>query len=337
VTGDRRSETWRRRGSYFSWAGPDGASAPVQVFHLEAGPADAPVLLLVHGFPTCSIDWYGLVERLEGRFRICALDFPGYGFSDKPRGWGYSLAGDTALLDFYVREVVRADSVMVMGHDRGSSVALNYALENVGRVGHLVLTNGNIFLPLSNLTEFQRRVLDPARAPAVLGMITPALLAAGMGASTFSPPRAAEDPDVEALADTFAHDDGVGVLHETIQYLVERADHEREWLDALGGAEVTTTVVWGLEDTISPPRVATHVWSEFLMLKPGRNRLYLVPGANHYLQVDRPDALVTALGHSLEGADPVPGPIAAEVGSPVLVDWSRPALPTAAEVLAPTA
>lgn len=319
----------------------------MEIFHLESGPVDAPALLLVHGFPTCSIDWFDVTELLSGRFRVCSLDFPGYGFSDKPLGWGYSLHRDAELLGFYVRDVLGAESVVVMAHDRGSSVALSYVLGAAGaggdasgsgrsetHIGHLVLTNGNIFLPLSNLTDFQRRVLDPSTAAPMLESLSPAMLAAGMGLTTFSPARAADDPDVEALADTFAHADGVRVLHETIQYLRERAEHEGEWLEALARAELETTIIWGTEDRIAPIRVAAYVWNQFLAHKPGRNRFYLVPGANHYLQVDQPAALVAGLLHTLDAdSGTAPGAISAEAGSPLLVDCSRPTLPLASEVL----
>ena len=341
MSGGERADAWRQRGDHFSWEPPESGASAVQVFHGESGPADAPVLLLVHGFPTCSVDWYALTEVLEDRYRVCCLDFPGYGFSDKPLGWGYSLGRDAALLEFYVQEVLGAESLVVVAHDRGSSVALNYALtqhsqgaEGGARIEHLVLTNGNIFLPLSNLTDFQRAVLDPARAPAMLEMISPEMLAAGMGSTTFSPPRGADDPDVKALATTFAHADGTKVLHETIQYLVERAVHEREWLEALALTDRPTTVVWGLEDTIAPPRVASHVWDHYLAGKPGRTRLYFVPGANHYLQCDRPEAVAAALRHALDpSTSGGPGPIAAEPGAPLLVDQSRPELRAATDVL----
>ena len=341
-SGAGRADAWRQRGGYFTWQPSDGGASPVQIFHGESGPVDGPVLLLVHGFPTCSVDWFALAGVLEDRFRVCCLDFPGYGFSDKPLGWGYSIGRDAALLEFYVREVLRVETLVVMAHDRGSSVALNYALtqaaapagSGVARVEHLVLTNGNIFLPLSNLTEFQRTVLDPARAPAVLEVISPAMLAAGMGTTTFSPPRSAEEADVLALEATFAHADGTKVLHETIQYLVERAVHEREWLETLSHTELPTTVVWGLEDTISPPRVAAHVWDHYLARKPGRNRLYFLPGANHYLQCDRPGELAAVLLHALEASSSAsPGPISAAPGAALLVDQSRPDLPAATDVL----
>ncbi len=340
---DRRADKWRGRGGYFRWAPSDSGAAEVEIFHVESGARGQPVLLLVHGFPTSSIDWFDIAELLKDRYRVCALDFPGYGFSDKPLGWGYSLARDAELLDFYVREVLGAESVVVLAHDRGSSVGINYALGTTDQksessaapfVEHLVLTDGNIFLPLSNLTEFQRLVLDESTAPAVLEVLTAERLAAGMGLTTFSPPRPADHADVQALTDTFVHADGVKVLHETIQYLAERAEHERDWLEALSAQDLRTTVIWGMLDTVSPPRVGMHVWNEFLMFKPGRNRFYLVPEANHYLQVDRPDGLVAAFLHAEDvQSDPSPGPIGSDQRSPVLVDTSRPHLPDAREVL----
>jgi pimeloyl-ACP methyl ester carboxylesterase len=331
---DSRAEEWRGRGGYFSWRVDDADS--VEIFHVEIGDAQAPPLLLVHGFPTSSIDWYEIADRLAARFRVCALDFPGYGFSDKPRGWGYSLARDAKLLGFYISEVVGAESAVVIAHDRGDSVALICATDPEAplRVEHLVLTNGNVFLPLSNLTMAQRMMLDEATGPGVIEQVTPELLAQGMGAATFFPPRGEEDPAIKALAETFAHQDGVAVLHETIQYLRERSADEETWLEALAESEIPTTVIWGLNDTVSPPRVPSWVWNRHLMLKPGRNSLYFIPDAGHYLQCDRPDALVDAVLHALDATDDwEPGAIDVTPGSPVLVDRSRERLPTAPEVL----
>jgi pimeloyl-ACP methyl ester carboxylesterase len=305
---------------------------------MESGEQDAPALLLVHGFPTSSIDWFDVVDRLAERFRVCALDFPGHGFSDKPRAWGYSLRRDAELLEFYLAEIVGVDSAAVIAHDRGDSVALIMAARHADggshvRLEHLVLTNGNVFLPLSSLTAFQRLVLDGGSSSEVLGALTPAILAAGMGATTYTPARAADDPEVEALAATFGHQDGVDVLHETIQYLVERSADERQWLEALATSKVPTTVIWGLCDTVSPVRVASFVWNEYLMFKPGRNRLYFLPDANHYLQNDRPDAFVDTLLDALAGAgEGTPGALTAAPASPLLVDCSRERMPSAAEL-----
>src|SRR6202035_586014 len=119
-----RAEAWLARGARFSGSSAREETSPVEIFHVELGDPEAPVLALVHGFPTSSIDWFEVAERLSSRFRVCLLDFPGYGFSDKPRDWGYSPQRDAELLDHYLAEVVCAESAVLVAHDRGDSVAL---------------------------------------------------------------------------------------------------------------------------------------------------------------------------------------------------------------------
>jgi pimeloyl-ACP methyl ester carboxylesterase len=334
-----RADEWRSRGGHFSWRPAEGDASAVEVFHVELGDPGAPVLLLIHGWPTSSIDWFEVAGPLSERFRVCALDFPGYGFSDKPLGWGYSLARDEELIEYYVSKVIGAEAGVVVAHDRGDSVALLHAARcaegrSAMRLEHLVLSNGNIFLPLSNLTEAQRRALDAESWSQAAATVTPSTLAQGMGATTFTPPRKPGDPEVEALTAIFACNDGIKVLHEGIQYLVERSKDEQTWLTALARATFPVTVIWGLYDTVSPPRVANYVWDQYLMFRPGGNRLYFIPDANHYLQVDRPDAFVKVLLDALEPtAGQGPGALEAELGAPLLVDSSRERLPAAADVL----
>jgi pimeloyl-ACP methyl ester carboxylesterase len=150
----------------------------------------------------------------------------------------------------------------------------------------------------------------------------------------YTPPRGPDDPEIQALVSIFSHGEGLKVLHETIQYLIERSQDEESWLRALAAMDVPTTFIWGVYDTISPPRVVNYVWNEFMMMKPGRNSLYYVPDANHYLQNDQPEAFVETFLHALEAPDDTPpGAIAQRLGSPLLVDRSRSELPRAADLL----
>jgi pimeloyl-ACP methyl ester carboxylesterase len=331
-----RADAWRDKGSYFSWSPRSGDAAEVQIFHVEVGDADAPPLVLVHGFPTSSIDWVEIADLLSDRYRICAMDFPGFGFSDKPLGWGYSLMRDAEVLEYYIADVLGLESMLLYAHDRGSSVALVHTTSGNSRVNleHLFLTNANIYLPMSNLTQAQRLMLDAKSAEVLLAQATPEQLAEGMGQATYTPPRGPDDPEVQALVAIFSHGEGLKVLHETIQYLVERSEDEDSWLKALAATDVPTTFIWGVYDTVSPPRVVSYVWNEFMMKKPGRNSLYFVPDANHYLQNDQPQSVVETILHALEAPDDTPpGAIAQRLASPLLVDRSRSELPRAADLL----
>ncbi len=150
---------------------------------------------------------------------------------------------------------------------------------------------------------FQTALLDPATGRDTAAATTPEMLAAGLGASTFMPRRTPEDPEIAALAKCFAHNDGIRVLPDTIQYLNERAADETSWLEALSKSHVNTTVVWGLHDNVSPLRVPNYVWQTYLKNKPGRNRYWVVPGADHYLQCDAPGQLAQIVRLTARGED----------------------------------
>lgn len=335
-----RAQQWLEVGSFFSWvpSEPLRHSDSLSIFHAEFGDPEAPLLLMVHGFPTSSIDWQDVAADLSVNHRVCVLDLPGFGFSDKPAGEEFTLRRDSELLGYYVREILGAKSGAVVAHDRGDSVALSFAIRcAAGEFGfeptNLVLSNGNIFLPLSNLTDYQRQLLDPQTAPS-LNFMTADMFAAGLGLSMFTPPRGPDDPAIVALADTFAYNDGMAVMHGTIQYLVERAENERQWLDSLAALPVKTTVIWGLCDTVAPLRVAAHVWDNYLVNKPGANEFWVLPRGNHYVQNDQPQEFVHVLEATLSNTSPQdPGPLSADVGAPVFVDRSRAQLPSATQVL----
>ena len=162
-----RGQEWLDAGKFFGWI-PDNTSPDrneLQIFHAEFGDPDAPVALLLHGFPTSSIDWYVVAPLLAASRRVCVVDFPGFGFSDKPKGENCTVAATAS------GRVLRAGDLgvaagAVVAHDRGDSVALVslLAAPRTGRgseLTHLVLSNGNVFLPLSTLTNLQTLCSTP--------------------------------------------------------------------------------------------------------------------------------------------------------------------------------
>ena len=336
-----RARQWLAAGGHFDWvpSQPLRHGTGLRVFHAEFGDPEAPLLALVHGFPTSSIDWFDIVGQLATSYRVVVLDLPGFGFSDKPKGERYTLSRDAELVGYYLTEILGARSGAVVAHDRGDSVALSFANRCAdGQTGFevtdLVLSNGNIFLPLSSLNALQLALLDSTTGPATAAALSPGVLAAGMGQSTFTPPRGPDDPEIVALADSFSYNDGVAVMHDTIQYLVERSQNEQQWLDALAATPVKTTLIWGLQDTIAPLRVAAYVWNTCLSTKAGDNEFWLLPRANHYPQNDQPNEFAHVLKATLSNNSPdIPGALSTDPGAPVFLDRSRPQLPSAAEVL----
>ncbi|OBK46822.1 alpha/beta fold hydrolase [Mycobacterium sp. 1081908.1] len=321
---------WQKGGTELRWRSTTAANdgQELTVFSRRCGTPGAPALVLVHGFPTSSIDYFALAGELASDFDMFTLDFPGYGLSEKPPApHVYSLFDDARLLVYAITQVWKLTEFRMLTHDRGSSVGM-IALEMLAAQDppavpvDLIMTNANIYLPLSNLTVFQTALLDPATGRDTAAATTPEMLAAGLGVSTFMPRRTLGDPEIAALARCFAHNDGIRVLPDTIQYLNERSAGETGWLEALSKSPVDTTVVWGIHDNVSPLRVPNYVWQTYLKSKPGRNRYWVLPSADHYLQCDAPDQLAQIVRLTAQGGDIPLQTLGNQPGGAVLVDES---------------
>ncbi len=321
---------WQSGSTQLRWRSSTDANdgREVTVFSRRCGTPGAPALVLVHGFPTSSIDYFALACELSSEFDMFLLDFPGHGLSDKPpEPYVYSLYDDARLLVHAITDVWNLTEFRMLTHDRGSSVGMIA----VGMLAaqdppvlpiDVIFTNANIYLPLANLTVWQTALLDPATARATAAATTPEALAAGLGMTTFMPRRTPQDPEIAALAKCFAHDDGMRVLPDVIQYLNERAADETSWLERLSKSAVNTTVVWGLHDNVSPVRVPNHVWQTYLKEKPGRNRYWVLPSADHYLQCDAPGQLAEIIRLTAKGEDIPLQTLGNQPDGAVLVDQS---------------
>jgi pimeloyl-ACP methyl ester carboxylesterase len=324
------AEEWQTSGKSFTWQStlPENQGRPVKVFYVCMGDEAKPAIVMIHGFPTSSFDFRPLITELQKDYRVCTLDFPGYGMSDKPAGnYRYALGEDAKLIWYFVTKVVPLEDFVLFSHDRGDSAALSFlqlyqAAEPAPfRITHQFLTNANMYLPLANLTEFQKAMLNPATSAAVAKSISPERLAVGMGATQYSPPLKPEDPEVRALVYNFAWQDGIQVIPDTIQYLNERRQLEVAFLEALAKSNVPVTLMWGMHDMVSPVRVGNYVWSTALKLRGATASFWLIPCANHYLVHDQADNIAAVMRGEL-GPTPTPAPLnlTSEACSPVLVD-----------------
>jgi pimeloyl-ACP methyl ester carboxylesterase len=118
----------------------------VNVFYREAGPADAPAVVLLHGFPSSSNMFRNLIPALADRYHVIAPDYPGFGHSDAPdRGrFRYSFARFADITDTLLTRLgVSRYALYVM--DYGAPVGYRLALKHPERVTALVIQNGNAY------------------------------------------------------------------------------------------------------------------------------------------------------------------------------------------------
>jgi len=179
---------WLNSGRFFRWTSTleeNKFFGELNIFSIQKGEENKPPILMIHGYPTSSFDFMELFDLLNGGYFVCALDAPGYGFSDKPRnGYKYSIEDDARLVNYYINKVLSVRELTVVTHDKGDSVGLAlfdlYNNQDRYTIGHLMLTNGNIYLPLANVTRFQKILSTRLTGPVATKFVTGKTLANGL-------------------------------------------------------------------------------------------------------------------------------------------------------------
>jgi pimeloyl-ACP methyl ester carboxylesterase len=118
----------------------------VSVFYREAGPPDASVVLLLHGFPTSSFQYRELMPRLADRYRVIAPDLPGFGFTDVPEKRHYKYTFE-ALANTLVTftEALHLEQYALYVFDYGAPTGFRLAMAHPERVTAIVSQNGNAY------------------------------------------------------------------------------------------------------------------------------------------------------------------------------------------------
>jgi pimeloyl-ACP methyl ester carboxylesterase len=122
--------------THYRTARVDGLS----VFYREAGPADAPTLLLLHGVPTSSRMFEPLLGRLADRYHLVAPDYPGFGHSDwpDPRSFGYTFDSLAEIMNHFT-EALGLERYTLYMHDYGGPVGFRMALAHPERIDALIV------------------------------------------------------------------------------------------------------------------------------------------------------------------------------------------------------
>jgi pimeloyl-ACP methyl ester carboxylesterase len=231
------------------------------------GDADSEPLLMLHGWGQSSLSFVGVASVLEERFRLLTPDLPGFGFSEPPPvAWGSS---DYARAMAELIKIAGCESVTVLGHSRGGTIAVALAVEYPELVRKLVIVASPIVKlpPEKGVRRSSRRYSILRGVAKLMPPLRGRLLAWGQNRFGSADYRAA------------------GPMRSTMVKVVNE-----DWRPALASVKVPVLLIWGTEDTEVPVRVAEEAMTEL----PDA-RLVTLDGAGHFPFLDQPDAFTEAV------------------------------------------
>jgi 3-oxoadipate enol-lactonase len=262
---------------------PSVQAGDVTLEYIDTGGESEPVLLL-HAFPLNKAQWEPQVRALGDRFRLVAIDLKGFGESDAPEGRGnYSM-------DDYAREVkavlddLGAPQATLVGLSMGGYIAFAFRRLFPAAVSALVLADTRAEADPPEGVEKRSNQQDQVEKEGTAGLIE-AMPAALLGEKT-----RANKPDVVEEVRRLMSNSPAGYVG-ALEAMKTRPDSTGD----LASIDVTTLIVVGEEDTLTPPDFSRSMHEAI-----GGSRLVVIPEAGHLSNLEAPDAFNGALAEFLE-------------------------------------
>jgi pimeloyl-ACP methyl ester carboxylesterase len=288
--------SWRETGKHISYSGHS-------IFYQEAG--SGPALLCVHGFPTASWDWHALWPWLKARFRVLALDLIGFGYSEKPPDYDYSIFDQATLVEALLSQL-GIGQVHLFTHDYGDTVAQELLARHHERrrrgdewlqIKSLCLLNGGLF-PETHRSRPVQRLLAGPLGPLV-GRLTNQRSFARSFAATFGPHTQPSPSELAELYSLVEANGGRRIAHKLIRYMEERRRNRDRWVGALERTRVPLLLIDGVADPVS----GGHMVARYRELIPNPQIVEL-DQIGHYPQLEAPRAVADAFLRFQHRLDP---------------------------------
>lgn len=269
---------WQARGECITLLGHS-------IFTLDEGDDDLPVILLIHGFPTASWDWWKMWPALRSNYRLVAMDMLGFGFSDKPAGHPYTIMEQADIVEALLRHK-GLQQVHVLAHDYGDTVAQELlARQNEGGGAgewlSLCLLNGGLFPETHRAVLAQKLLLNPISGPLMTHLIGKKQFTKNL-THIFGPDTPPSNADIDGFWELLNYRSGRRNFHRLIRYMPDRIQHRERWVAALQQSRVPIALINGSVDPVS----GAHMVDRYLEIIGEPNFLARMPRIGHYPQVE---------------------------------------------------
>jgi pimeloyl-ACP methyl ester carboxylesterase len=220
-----------------------------------------PPMTLLHGFPSSSHDFAKVAPALAESYSLFAIDLLGFGASDKPADYEYSVHEQADLVqDLWETEGIEATAIVA--HDYSVSVTQELLARRAeGSLATdlraIYLMNGGLYPGLHRPQPVQTLLLDPEQGPKISARMNEEAMVAGLE-PTFAPGYDSHSDRV-AIWRSMERDHGYRNSYLLIRYMTDRERHEERWVDALERTDVPLAFVWGMLDPVSGAHMAERI------------------------------------------------------------------------------
>ena len=244
-------------------------------------------LLLLHGFPTSSYDYIGQWEPLAARFFVVSFDMMGYGLSDKPANYAYSIA-DQADIAEELCAALKISRCQVLCQDVGDTVCQELlARQHDGSakvtLERVMLLNGGLFPETHRATPLQQALLGPTPERVLSGITRDSFLEGLRRGGLFGPNTVPDQQVLEATWDLLVRADGLQRWPQLIRYIEERQIHRERWVGALVHASIPMRLIDGALDPVS----GRHMAERYQALIPDAD-VTVLDEVGHFPQLEVP-------------------------------------------------
>ena len=258
-----------------------------EVFVIDEGKQNLKTMVILHGYPTSSYDYYKVLDRLTSEYRVIIHDHLGFGFSDKPKNYSYSLV-EQADIALELWKHLGLTNFTLLAHDYGTSVATeiiarhNKKQLNVN-IEKLILCNGSMHIELSRLRLIQKLLKNKISGKYVAKLSNEFIFSKNIRNVYFNKQKVSNE-ELKEMWQQLIYNDGKKVIHRLSNYINERYFFWYRWIGALKETEIPTKIVWAKNDPVAVFKIA-----ELLTKEIKNNQLLPLENSGHFPMLESPE------------------------------------------------
>jgi pimeloyl-ACP methyl ester carboxylesterase len=290
-----RAKEWQSKGCLIE-------IAKRNLFVIDSDPhnsANKPVLCILHGFPTSSFDYWKVLDKLQDKFRVIVHDHLGFGFSDKPLDYSYSLI-EQADMALELWKQLNVKQAFILAHDYGTSILTEILVRNTQgncpvEIQKVALCNGSMHIELAQLKPMQKLLRNRVFGHLIARFASQSTLEKNLR-DTFYDKSQLTKPEVDEIWEMMNFNQGRRVLAKISQYTYERVTFWHRWIGALQDTKIRLEIIWPEDDPIAVAEIAKVILGE-----TKNSELHWLPKTGHFPMLEAPDLWVSAIFKRLLG------------------------------------